>query len=46
MREAIDMMPFVDAAYAIGVGATLLLVGWSWAAMRRAEARRDKVRER
>lgn len=44
MRELPDMMAFVDAAYAIGVGATLLLVGWSWLAMRRAEARRDEAR--
>jgi hypothetical protein len=44
MREAVDMMAFVDAAYAIGVGATLVLVGWTWLAMIRAEARRDAVR--
>ena len=46
MREAVDMMAFVDAAYAIGIGSTLLLVGWSWLAMRRAEARRDEARSR
>jgi hypothetical protein len=41
MREALDPWPFVVAAYAIGVLGTLILVGWSWAAMRRAERRRD-----
>ena len=46
MREALDHWDFVIAAYAIGVGGTLALVGWSWLAMRRAEARRDAVRER
>jgi hypothetical protein len=34
----------VIAAYALGVGATLALAGWSWLAMRRAEARRDRIR--
>ena len=46
MREALDQWTFVIAAYAIGVIGTLLLVGWSWAAMRAAEARRDKSREK
>ena len=41
MREALDPWPFVIAAYAIGIGGTLLLVAWSWIAMRRAERRRD-----
>ena len=44
MREALDPWPFVIAAYAIGVGGTLLLVAWSWIAMRRAERRRDGAR--
>lgn len=44
MREALDPGPFVVAAYAIGVLGTLALIGWSWLAMRRAEARRDKAR--
>jgi hypothetical protein len=44
MREALDPWPFVVAAYALGVGATLLLAGWSWLAMRRAEQRREKAR--
>ena len=41
MREALDPWPFVIAAYAIGIAGTLLLVAWSWIAMRRAERRRD-----
>ena len=45
MREALDHWPFVIAAYAIGILGTLTLVGWSWLAMRRAETRRDKVRD-
>lgn len=44
MREALDQWSFVAAAYAIGIGGTLLLAGWSWLAMRRAETRRDAVR--
>ena len=44
MREALDQWTFVTAAYAVGVGATLALVLWSWWAMRRAERRRDEAR--
>lgn len=44
MREALDPWPFVIAAYALGVGATLALAGWSWLAMRRAEKRRAEAR--
>jgi hypothetical protein len=36
----------VIAAYALGVGATLALVAWSWLAMRRAEKRREEARAR
>lgn len=43
MREALDPWPFVIAAYAIGIAGTLVLVGWSWLAMRRAERRREQV---
>lgn len=46
MREALDPWTFVYASYALGVGGTLLMVGWSWLAMRRAEALREKSRER
>ncbi len=45
MRETLDQMNFVLAAYAIGIAGTLIMVGWSWLAMRRAEARRDRSRE-
>jgi hypothetical protein len=44
MREGLNPWPFVIAAYALGIGATLMLVGWSWLAMRRAEKRREEVR--
>lgn len=44
MRESLDQWAFVAAAYALGIGATLVMAGWSWLAMRRAEARRDKAR--
>jgi uncharacterized membrane protein YgdD (TMEM256/DUF423 family) len=46
MRETLDPWIFVYAAYALGVGGTALMLGWSWLAMRTAEARRDKSRER
>ncbi len=44
MREALDPWPFVIAAYALGVGATLGLVAWGWVGMRRAEKRREEAR--
>ncbi len=46
MHEGLNHWTFVAAAYLVGVGGTALLVGWSWIAMRRAEARRDRSRER
>ena len=46
MREALDQWNFVIAAYAIGIAGTLAVVGWSWAAMRLAEARRDRIKRR
>lgn len=46
MKEALDPWPFVIAAYALGIGATLALVAWSWLAMRRAEKRREEARGR
>ena len=45
-REVLDQWQFVVAAYAIGIGGTLLTVAWSWIAMRRAERRRDRSREK
>lgn len=46
MREGLDHWTFVLAAYALGIGGTLALIGWAWTSMRRAEARRDRSRER
>ena len=44
MRESLNQWDFVALAYAVGVIGTLLLVGWAWAAMVRAERRRDETR--
>ena len=44
MREALDQWNFVVAAYATGVGGTLATVAWSWFVMKRAEARRERLR--
>ena len=44
MAEGLDQWPFVYAAYAVGVGGTLAMVGWAWSEMRRAERRRDQAR--
>ena len=44
MREVLDPWTFIVASYVLGVGGTLAMVGWSWIAMRRAEARRDRSR--
>lgn len=46
MHEKLDQWQFVMAALAIGVIGTLVLVGWTLWAMRRAEKRRDKAREK
>ena len=46
MRESLSQWDYVAAAYAVGVLATLLLVGLSWRAMRLAERRRDEARGR
>ena len=46
MREALDMMPFVYAAYAVCIVSTLALLGWSWADMRSAEKRREESRRK
>ena len=45
MREALDPWSFVVASYLIGVGGTLAMIAWSWLTMRRAERRREKVRD-
>lgn len=44
MSEGLNQWDFVVAAYAIGVSGTVLMIGWSLAAMRAAEQRRDKAR--
>ncbi|TIX51950.1 heme exporter protein CcmD [Alteraurantiacibacter aquimixticola] len=44
MRETFDMMDFVWAAYAVTIVSTVALLGWSWLAMRRAEAKREETR--
>ena len=44
MREGLAQWDFVIAAYAVAVLGTLLIIGWSWRAMRAAEARRDEAR--
>ena len=45
MAGSFAQWPYVIAAYALGVGATLVLVAVSWRAMRRAERRRDESRK-
>lgn len=46
MSEGLNHWIFVIASYVIGIGGTAVLTGWSWIAMRRAEARRDRSREK
>ena len=46
MREALDQWDFVLAAYAVGIGGTLAMVGWAWTTMTRAERRRDEARRK
>ncbi len=45
MHEKLNQLAYVYAAYALGIGGTLALILQSLAAMRRAEARRDRSRE-
>lgn len=46
MRESLDQMAFVDAAYGVTIAGTLLLIGWCWRAMQRAENRRAETRRK
>ena len=46
MSEGLNHWHYVVSAYALGVGGTVALTLWSWLAMRRAEARRERSRER
>ncbi len=38
--------PFVTAAYAAAIIATVALLGWAYAGMRRAEAAAAKIKDR
>ena len=44
MRETFDMMAFVHGAYVVTIVSVVVLLGWSWLAMRKAEKRRDEAR--
>ena len=46
MREALDQWNYVIAAYAVTVIGTLVLVAWTWLAMRAAERRREQGRRK
>lgn len=46
MREALDQWNYVIAAYLVVVCGTLAMVGWSWLAMKRAEARREEAKRK
>ncbi|WP_379549854.1 hypothetical protein ACRAQ7_14470 [Erythrobacter sp. W53] len=46
MREALDQWDFVVAAYVVGMFATFAMIAWAWAAMRKAEKRRDEARQK
>ncbi len=46
MREALDHWDYVISAYVLGVIGTTVLIGWAWLTMRRAEARRDRARDK
>lgn len=46
MREGLDQWDYVIAAYAVTIVATLLLVGWSWLAMKTAERKREDSRQK
>ena len=46
MREGLDHWPFILASYVLAIGGTLLLVAQSWLAMKRAETRRERSRDR
>lgn len=46
MREALDQWDFVIAAYLVGIVATLAMIAWAAASMRRAEKRREETRRK
>ena len=45
MREVLDPWTFVTAAYVVAVGGTVIMIVWSWLAMRRADKRSERSRE-
>ena len=46
MRENLPQWDFVIAAYAVCIVGIVSLIVWSWAAMRKAEKRREEVRRK
>ena len=46
MSAVLNAWPFVIAAYAVAIGGTLALVGWSVVSLRRAERRADALDRR
>jgi hypothetical protein len=40
----VNHWPFIILAYALTILATLAVTGWSWSAMRRAEAEAEALR--
>jgi len=44
--EALNQWTYVIAAYAVGIAGMAVLVLQSWLTMRRAEARRDAVKDK
>lgn len=44
MREQLAQWDFVIASYVLGLVSLVLLCGWAWRDMRRAEKRRDNAR--
>ncbi len=44
MRETFDMMAFVHGAYAVTLVSVVVLLGWSWLAMSKAEKKREDAR--
>jgi heme exporter protein CcmD len=40
----VNHWPFIIGAYAATLAGTVVLIGWSWLAMRRAEAEAEAVR--
>lgn len=46
MSAALNAWPFVLAAYAVAIGGTVGLLGWSLLALRRAEKRANAINRR